>query len=125
MTASGNKTASYKIVKHENGNAYRFFCDVSGAMVYETSVYSNPDPESELMSAWEEGKEYFNLCHKCGMWVMDAMYNPDVLNCVQCSPIEDIPDYCPKCGEKTRGEEIFCRKCGVRLMYGGESDDYD
>lgn len=120
------KTANYEIVSTPHGNAYRFFCDLSGALCIETASYKNKEPEKELMLAWEhEGKDKFNMCHKCGNWVSDVMYNPDVLNCVRCSPIEDIPEYCPKCGTKTEDSETFCHKCGVRLMYGGEIDEDD
>ena len=120
------KTADYKIIRMPNGNVYQFFCDLSGALSVETALYKESDSEKELMLAWEkEGKNIFNLCHKCGDWVSDVMYNPDVLNCVRCSPIEDFPEYCPKCGTKTQDAETFCSKCGVRLMYGGEFDEDD
>lgn len=123
MTLKGNKTASYKIQNTKSGNVYTFFCDVSGAKCVETSAYIDTDPGRELMSAWKtEAKKHFNLCHKCGKWVMDVMYNPDVFNCVQCSPIEDIPDYCPECGERISGSSVFCHKCGARLMYGGDEE---
>lgn len=124
MTVTGNKTSSYKIIESDAGNVYQFFCDISGAICCETKPYREGDCEAELMLAWEtEGKDNFNLCHKCGRWVSDVMYNPDLLNCTSCSPIEDIPDYCPGCGERAVEGEAFCQKCGVRLMYGGEWDD--
>ena len=120
------KTSDYKIITTNNGNIYQFFCDLSGALCVETSPYKDADPKRELMLAWEhEGKGNFNMCHKCGIWVSDVMYNPDVLNCVRCSPIEDIPEYCPKCGTKTDDSEVFCHKCGARLLYGGEFDESD
>ena len=120
------KVADYKIINTPDGNIYQFFCDLSGALCVETASYTEADSEKELMLAWEhEGKDGFNMCHKCGIWVSDVMYNPDVLNCVRCSPIEDIPEYCPECGLKTEDSEIFCRKCGARLLYGGEFDEVD
>lgn len=120
------KTADYKVINKPNGKVYQFFCDLSGAMCVETVVHKNVDPEKELMIAWETaGKKHFNECHKCGIWVSDVMYNPDVYNCVRCSPIEEIPEYCPKCGTKTQDSETFCNKCGTRLMYGGELDEDD
>lgn len=120
MADSGNKTSSYRLIKNEFGNIYQFFCDVSGALVWQTSAYNESNPEKELMLAWQtEGKSHFNMCHKCGKWVMDAMYNPDVLNCVMCSPIEDIPNFCPSCGAEANSSDTFCHKCGARLMYGG------
>lgn len=119
------KTADYKIIGKARANTYQFFCDLSGAKCVEVTVHKEADPEKELMHAWQKGKSHFNLCHKCGCWVADVMYNPDVLNCIKCSPIEDIPDYCPKCGKKTDDSEIFCLSCGVRLMYGGDSDEDD
>lgn len=120
------KTADYKIVVLSGKKTYQFFCDLSGALCAEIVPHKDADPEKELMLAWEgKAKENFNVCHKCGIWVSDVMYNPDVHNCVRCSPIEDIPEYCPKCGEKTKDSEIFCHKCKVRLMYGGEFDEDD
>lgn len=124
MTGKGNKTASYKIIKSEFGNIYQFFCDISGARNWQTAPYNENEPDKELMLAWEsEAKEHFNLCHKCGKWVMDVMYNPEVFNCVMCSPFEDIPDYCPKCGGRIKESSTFCPVCGTRLMYGGEQDE--
>ncbi len=120
------KTADYKIVSKSGGNTYQFFCDLSGAVCVETASYKDADPEKELMTAWEkEGKKHFNLCRKCGMWVSDVMYTPDVFHCVRCSPIEDIPDYCTNCGAKIEDSAVFCHKCGVRLMYGGDDDEND
>ena len=117
------KTADYEIIRKRGGNVYRFFCDLSGAVCVETSLYKSADSEKELMNAWEkEGRKHFNMCHKCGRWVSDIMYNPDVLNCIRCSPIEDFPEFCPKCGEKAEGSGIFCHKCGSRLMYGDGCD---
>lgn len=126
MTVKGRKTATYKIIKKEYGNIYQFYCDISGALVKETIPYKRKEPEEELEAAWEfEGKDCFNKCHKCGRWVMDVMYNPDTHNCVLCSPIEDIPDFCPRCGAQITGLAVFCHNCGVRLMYGGDDDEKD
>ena len=120
------KTADYKIIAVTGRNAYQFFCDLSGALCAETGFYRNSDPQKELMLAWEkEGKRHFNLCHKCGRWVSDIMYNPDVLSCVKCSPIEDIPEFCTKCGAKAENMKVFCDKCGARLMYGGDCNEDD
>ena len=70
-----------------------------------------------------EGRAYFNRCRKCGKWVIDAMFNPDVLKCVECTPIEEYPNYCPECGAKTPDMGFFCHICGKRLLYGGEKDE--
>ena len=74
-----NKTAAYKIIEKDGGRCYRFFCEASGMMMVTTKPYRCDNPEEELEKAWsEEGKEHFNLCHKCGRWVCDAMYNSTV-----------------------------------------------
>lgn len=119
-----NKTASFKINKTPSGNIFEFFCDLSHALVYSSKPIRADNPEEELMRAWGEGgKEYFNRCQKCGKWVIDAMYNPDVWSCVQCVPIEDYPDYCPVCGAKTQELSNFCHVCGAKLFYGGEEEN--
>ena len=116
------KTATYKIISDTDGNRYKFFCDLSGALVCTTAkTYKADTPEEELMRAWdEEGKKHFNPCHKCGKLVIDAMFNPDVLTCVKCTPIEEYPDFCPKCGTKTSDSAYFCHMCGSVLLYEGE-----
>lgn len=80
--------------------------------------------EEALEKAWRlEVREHFNLCHKCGKWVSDVMYNPNTLECVQCSPWEEKSAFCPRCGENVLNDNIFCHHCGGRLQYGeGESD---
>ena len=118
------KTASYEVVKGKYGNIYRFFCDLSGSLVFTSEPISAKDKESELDLAWESGaREHFNKCRRCGSWTIAAMYNPDVLSCVKCSPIEDVPNFCPKCGVRAGSGAIFCHICGNRLMYGGGNTD--
>lgn len=89
MTDFENKTASYKIMFDAGGNRYRFFCERSGLEVCTTQPVQAESSEQELILAWEgEGKKYFNLCPTCGKWVSDAMYNPDTLECIICSPCQ-------------------------------------
>ena len=122
MTGKGEKTSKYKIIKSEQGIYYQFFCDISGALVCETTLIKSDNPETDLLNAWEtQAKQHFNYCNKCGKWISDIMYNPDVLECVECAPIEEIPDYCPKCGVRLADSASFCNQCGARLMYGGVS----
>lgn len=121
MAVQRNRTADYKIVSGNEHNTYKFFCGISGALVCTTGPIRADTMEEELQLAWESvGKGYFNFCHKCGRWVCDAMYNPDVLTCVDCTPLEAAPLYCQHCGEKVPSTDSFCRKCGSRLKYGGE-----
>ena len=95
-------------------------------MVCTTAPVKADTPDEELMLAWNTyAKAHFNQCHKCGKWIIDAMYNPDVLNCVVCTPIEDYPEYCPKCGAKTSDPSYFCHMCGARLLYGGEENEIE
>ena len=75
--------ATHKIVAHADGNIYKFYCDLSGALVCTTKPYKADTPENELQLAWEqEAKQHFNFCHKCGKQVSNAMFNVDVLECV-------------------------------------------
>ena len=115
------KTADYKILKDESGNRYEFCCELSHALVCVSEPVKADTLEEELILAWENyGRSHFNQCHKCGRWLTGAMYNPDVLSCVQCTPIEDYPEYCPECGAKTQDPSNYCHICGVKLFYGGE-----
>ena len=124
MTKEHKKTAAYSIIKGEESRRYQFFCDLSGALVCTTEELSEPSAEDELNAAWEKyGKKHFNRCHKCKKWVIDAMYNPDVLACVKCAPIEDYPEYCPKCGAKVVDPSFYCHMCRAKLLYGGERDE--
>lgn len=85
------KTAAYKITPDTGGNRYRFYCDVSGALVCITSPYHADTPEEELMLAWEkEGRQHFNQCRKCGRFIIDA-----------------------------GAEERFCPVCKQKLHYEG------
>ena len=59
--------ATYKIVADASGHIYKFYCDLSGAIVCTTKPYKADTPEEELQLAWEnEGKQHFNSCHNCG-----------------------------------------------------------
>lgn len=119
MESKPHKTAAYKIVPTPIGNRYQFFCEISDCLVCETGAYLTGSPEAELETAWQsEGKKNFNLCHKCGRWVDTVMFNPDVLQCVNCAPLENDPKYCPFCGEKVTDNAANCIRCGKKLLYG-------
>ena len=117
------KTANFRVLPDGNGRRYQFFCALSGAHVCTTRPILSDTPEQALQIAWEtEGKQHFNYCSKCGKWVSDVMYNPEVLECVECAPFEYEPKYCKTCGAKI---EIFgksCPVCGHRLIYEGGLD---
>ena len=118
---SEKATAGYRVITGEDGNRYRFYCDRSGALGCETSVIHAAKPDEELHIAWQtEGRRYFNRCKRCGSWVIDTMYNADVLECVDCTPWEEEPRYCSQCGTKIQGDEVKCKACGASLRYGGE-----
>ena len=122
LEKTGNRTARYQILAEAGGNRYRFFCELSGVMVCTTKPVHAGTPEDELRIAWEtEGKKMFNQCHRCGRWVSNVMYNADALECVDCTPWEDPPRYCSKCGAYVPVSDIFCRKCGARLCYEGRA----
>ena len=112
-------TANYRIVLRDGEASIHFFCDLSGALV--CTVKAAPGQTEPVPDAWErEGKQHFSQCRRCGRWSCDAMYNPDTLQCVDCSPWEEQPAFCPQCGAKVSGNEMFCRRCHVRLRYGEE-----
>jgi len=115
------KTAAYKMISDAGGNRYKFYCEMSGALACSTEPISAKTPEEELQIAWETvGRKQFNLCHKCGRWVIDAVYNADVWECVECAPYEAEPNYCKNCGIKIDKPFGKCPACGHKLMYGGE-----
>mgnify|MGYP004704900461 FL=1 len=120
MAKSDHKTAAYKIVSTETGNVYKFFCERSGQLICTTKPYCERTPEAELEKAWQsEGIRNFNRCVKCGRWVNTVMFNPDVLMCVDCAPIEAAPNFCPHCGTKVEEKADKCVLCGKKLVYEG------
>lgn len=113
--------ATYKIEKTPNGNRYKFYCDLSGALVCTTKIYKTDTSEEELMMAWlNEGKEQFNVCHNCGKFVSDVMFNVDVLECVECAPFEVDVKYCKNCGTQIDDSTKPCPVCGKPLVYYGK-----
>lgn len=119
--SSQNNTAAYKVITDAGGIRYRFYCERSGLALCTTHPIRAETPEEELRIAWEtEGRQHFNKCQHCGKWVSDLMFNVETSKCVVCSPWEDVPNYCPHCGEKIPKGDSFCRKCGEKLQYKGE-----
>ena len=119
-----HKTAAYKVIEKDGGRCYRFFCEASGMAMVTTGVYRGVPAADEAETVWtREGREHFNLCHKCGKWVMDAMFNADALECVSCAPWENIPQFCKFCGTKVHTADNVCPKCGKQMIYGGSFDD--
>ena len=119
-----SKMADYKIIKDSDGNRYRFFCELSGMAVHTTEPYREMSPELEAEKAWQnEGRSYFDKCHKCGRWVCGTMFNADVLQCVECAPWENKPNYCSSCGKKVSIADIYCSMCGKKLQYRKVDED--
>lgn len=117
------KIANFRVLSDREGTRYQFFCALSGALVCTTPPLCADTPEQALALAWEtEGKQHFNHCSKCGNWVIDAMYNVDVLECVDCAPYEATPLYCKACGAKVAKKADRCSKCGAVLAYKGGAE---
>ena len=117
---SEHKTAAYKAVRTDLGYVFQFFCERSGQLVCITEPYRKESEEAALNAAWRtEGIRHFNRCQKCGRWVNTVMFNPDVLMCVDCAPIEAPPNFCPHCGERVEENAVHCRACGKKLVYEG------
>ena len=121
MAMNEYRTVKYKIIADTDGNRYKFFCAASGMALCITRPIRAQTQTEELRLAWEsEGKYHFNKCTKCGKYVSDAMYNADVLRCVDCAPWEKNPKYCAHCGKEilSYGNK-YCKACGARLRYRG------
>lgn len=125
--------ARYKVISGDQGKKYTFYCECSGALVHTTDWIQADTSEKALEIAWQDTVEkYFNRCSKCGRWVMDAMYNVDELQCVECAPYkDDLEDVrynllerygfgpnimkkkkiCTKCGKLSNANEKKCTVC--------------
>ena len=122
----GTSIATYKMIADSGGNRYKFYCGVSGALVCATKPYMANTPEEEVQLAWEcEGKKCFNPCHKCGKLVSDAMFNVEVLECVECFPFETEAKFCKNCGAKIDDPTKPCPQCGKELLYHGKEIRYE
>lgn len=109
-----HRTAACRKITQSTGFRYQFLCDLSGALVCTTRLQNEDDPEQ----AWrEQARGMFSRCRRCGRWVSDPMYNAETLECVQCSPWEEQPAFCPQCGESVVDDESFCHRCHARLKY--------
>lgn len=114
-------------VLSDGGRRYAFYCDLSGMLVYTTSVIpgsiSAPGTPSELQTAWEEAKPHFNFCQSCGRNVCNEMFNADKLECVDCSPWVNKPRFCSLCGARLNEGDNNCTNCGARIQKEGVDDD--
>ncbi|MBO5358639.1 MAG: hypothetical protein J6A78_04895 [Clostridia bacterium] len=118
-----NATSKYKAVSDGGGYRFIFYCDVSDAHVCTTKEIYKGNEEEALLVAWQtEGCGHFNLCHRCGKWVIDAVYNVEVLECVECAPYESEPKFCKNCGQKIKEPVKNCPVCGKKLIYEGCDD---
>lgn len=115
-------TAHYQTVSEGKGNRYLFYCDISNALGCATAkTYRAKKPELELQLAWsKEGRKSICRCGKCGRWVIDAMFNVEVLECVECAPFEAEANYCKSYGEKVEAPGKQCPACGKPLAYFGK-----
>lgn len=103
-----------------------FYCQVSGAHVCTTKAIYSGEMETALMMAWRsEGCRHFNQCHRCGKWVIDVVFNAEVLECVECAPYEAEPKFCKNCGTKIDTPVKNCPNCSNKLIYEGGKEDYD
>ena len=117
--AGSQKTAAYKVIADAGGGrVVRFYCDISGELLYTSPPIRAETEEQALAEAWEAGKRSFSRCRNCGRWVSDLMFNPNTERCVDCTPGEDLPFYCRQCGLKLE-RDVYpyrCPRCGALLM---------
>ena len=123
---SKNKTADYKAVADRDGHRFMFYCPVSGAHVCTTKEIYPGETDTALQLAWKaEGCQHFNQCRRCGNWVIDAVFNVEVLECVECAPYEAEPKFCKTCGARIETPGTNCQHCGSKLIYEGGEEDHD
>lgn len=121
-----HETAAYKAVTDGGGYRFIFYCQVSGAHACTTEKAYAGAPEEAVLAAWrEEGCQHFNRCGQCGKWVIDAVFNAEVLACVDCTPYEAEPNFCRHCGVKVETPATRCQHCGKPLIYEGGEERYD
>ncbi|MDY3281245.1 hypothetical protein [Dysosmobacter sp.] len=119
-------TADFQVIAGAEGNRYRFYCGLSGALMCTTGPCRGDTPEEELLLAWEtEGRQHFNECRSCGRYVSNAMYNVEVWECVGCAPYEAEAKFCKSCGAKLDDPGRICPRCGRLLKYPGRENVYD
>lgn len=112
--------ADHQLIPEETGNRYSFLCGVTGAKFPTTRIYHADTPQQELQLAWQsEGRQHFNQCQRCGKWVVDVAYNPEVLECVVCAPFEPDVHYCRSCGVRAPAQARLCPVCNAPLYYEG------
>ena len=109
-----SKTANYKAVADQAGHRFLFYCQVSGAHVCITKEIYPGQLEEALGLAWnEEGCWQFNQCRRCGKWVIDAVFNTEVLESEKkvCHRFGRLSGarltVCPDCDERLSGETLF------------------
>ena len=103
--------------------------EIEIACAREKANAEDSDEWNYGVACYQSALKAFNSLCEDGHSGMSIGFTKNILNRLidgkPLTPIEDIPEYCPKCGTKTEDSETFCRKCGVRLMYGGELDEDD
>lgn len=126
-TGKARAPATHKVFS-DGGKRVAFYCDLSGMLVYTVNILTDETataktPEEELQTAWEEAKQHFNFCPKCGRNVCNEMFNADKCECVDCSPWLNQPVFCTVCGTKLMGENNYCVRCGTLIPKEGVDDN--
>lgn len=117
------KRAKFSVTEENDGRVYTFFCDLSGAAVWKTKPISAPAQSVADELAWSEAKRNINSCHRCGRNVIDALYNPETMECVRCSPWQKPPVYCSSCGARLAENDLYCEVCGHKIRQEGVDED--
>mgnify|MGYP002622462682 CR=1 FL=1 len=112
-----------KLFRHRAETVTAFSANCRGCLFAQAEHIVRIIRKKSFLPLGNRSKNNFNVCHRCGRWVDSIVYNPDMLMCVNCAPLEEGAKYCKHCGAKANNGDINCFVCGKKLLYGGADEN--